>query len=170
MSWRWRAVYAVPALALVLLAAALVVGVNVRRARNQQIAGELADLHVATMASPTPVDVVSSDRHTVKPWFQGKTNFAPTVPDLSANGFPLVGGRLDVLQQQRIAALVYKRQEHVINLFVVPVDSRSESPGKWDAGGYHVVSWVRNGFRYWAVSDVNADDLWTFADLFQSRL
>ena len=120
-----------------------------------EIAREIVDNHIRSLSGSHLVDVPSSDRHTVKPWFQGKTSFAPTVPDLAADGFPLIGGRLDILQQQRVAALVYKRGEHVINLFIAPLDRRTEDPKTWDSGGYHVLSWVRGGFGYWAVSDMN---------------
>jgi anti-sigma factor RsiW len=137
---------------------------------DSETSRQVVDNHIRSLSGSHLVDVPSSDRHTVKPWFQGKTDFAPTVPDLSAEGFPLMGGRLDILRQQRVAALVYKRREHVINLFVVPGERQSEPHETWDSGGYHVLGWAQKGFRYWAVSDVSPADLRAFADLFESRL
>ena len=118
MSWKWRAAYAVPALALVLLAAALLVNQNVRRTRNQQVISELADLYVAIMASNTPVDVLSTDRHTVKPWFEGKIPFTFNVPELSGSSFELVGGRVSYLDQSPGAELVFRVRKHQISAFI----------------------------------------------------
>ena len=112
------------------------------------------------------VDVVSSDQHTVKPWFDGKIDFAPEVHDLSANGFPLVGGRLDYLDGKTVAALVYQRNRHPINLFITPEPtSRSTSAKVMNRRGYNVFSWANNGTKYWAVSDLNQAELREFTEL-----
>ena len=112
------------------------------------------------------VDVVSSDQHTVKPWFDGKIDFAPMVRDLSANGFPLVGGRLDYLDSKTIVALVYQRNKHPINLFITPAPTnRNSSPTAITRRGYNVLSWTNNGMNYWAVSDLNEAELRQFAEL-----
>jgi anti-sigma factor RsiW len=112
------------------------------------------------------VDVVSSDQHTVKPWFDGKIDFAPEVRDLSANGFPLVGGRLDYLDGKTVAALVYHRNKHPINLFIAPeATSRSASPTVITRRGYNVFSWADNGMKCWAVSDLNQGELREFTEL-----
>jgi anti-sigma factor RsiW len=113
-------------------------------------------------------DVPSSDRHTVKPWFAGKLDYSPPVKDLAADGFPLVGGRLDYLDGRPVAALVYHRGGHTINLFVWP------SPGETaerlsTARGFHTVRWTRGGMTYWAVSDLNENDLSRFVSLLNSR-
>jgi len=110
------------------------------------------------------MDVVSTDRHTVKPWFQGRLTFAPVVRDLKEQGFPLVGGRMDVVNTQEVAALVYRRDKHVINLFMWPVSEGDQVPRlEPSSGGYHVVRWTAGGMAYWAVSDVESRQLEKFA-------
>jgi anti-sigma factor RsiW len=122
--------------------------------------------HVRSLLASQLVDVVSSDQHTVKPWFDGKIDFAPEVRDLSANGFPLVGGRLDYLDGKTVAALVYHRNKHPINLFITPaLTSRSTSPTATNRRGYNVLAWTNNGMKYWAVSDLNQAELREFTDL-----
>jgi anti-sigma factor RsiW len=110
-------------------------------------------------------DVPSSDRHTVKPWFTGKVTFAPEVPDLAAQGFTLVGGRLDYLDGRRVVALVYQRRQHVINLFTWPADEREQGPRAGTQDGYHLLHWVRGGMAWWAVSDLNERELQEFVEL-----
>ena len=127
---------------------------------------ELLDGHLRSLAAAHLVDVASSDRHTVKPWFQGKVPFSPPAPDLSPEGFPLLGGRLEVMRERRTAALVYKRREHVINVFVgeaLPPNRRAEQQG------YHVNCWNARGLDYCAVSDLNSAELAEFTRLFTSR-
>ena len=112
------------------------------------------------------VDFASLDQDTVKPWLDGKIDFAPEVRDLSANGFPLVGGRLDYLDGKTVAALVYQRNKHPINLFITPEPtSRSTSPKVMNRRGYNVFSWTNNGTNYWAVSDLNQAELSEFTEL-----
>jgi anti-sigma factor RsiW len=126
---------------------------------------ELIDGHLRSLAASHLVDVPSSDRHTVKPWFQGKAPFSPSVPDLAKDGFPLLGGRLEVFRERRIAALVYQRREHVINVFAgedLPATSRSEREG------YHLNCWKQADLRYCAVSDLNSAELDRFRQLFTS--
>jgi anti-sigma factor RsiW len=111
-------------------------------------------------------DVASSDQHTVKPWFAGKVDFAPPVTDLKEQGFPLQGGRLDYLQNRVVAAEVYKRNNHVINLFVWPAaENRNTAKKLAAAKGYNVISWENAGMRYCAVSELNPVELREFADL-----
>jgi anti-sigma factor RsiW len=108
-----------------------------------------------------------ADQHTVKPWFSGKLDFSPPVTDLAADGYPLAGGRLDFIQGRPVAALVYRRRQHAINLFVWPSDSPdvNVSLRVRTQQGYHLVSWTKSGMRWWAVSDLNAADLEAFARL-----
>lgn len=123
----------------------------------------LFENHVRSLQADHLFDVASSSRHTVKPWFQGKVDFSPAVPDLAAQGFPLVGGRLDDLGGKPCVALVYKRFKHVINVFV----ARAPVSGSvHDADGFHVVSWKIHELDYWAVSDLNPAELREFGDKF----
>lgn len=168
MMWRWRAVYAVPALVLVLLAASLLVNLNVRRARNQQIVSELADLHIATLASATPVDVISSDRHTVKPWFEGKIPFTFNLPELSGSDFELVGGRVTYLDQSPGAELVFRIRKHQITAFIFQertVASDFPVAVPMDARSFHLESWKQNGLRCFLIGDVTAADLRALSEL-----
>jgi anti-sigma factor RsiW len=111
-------------------------------------------------------DVVSTDQHTVKPWFDGKLDFAPPVKDLAAAKFPLLGGRLDYLNGRAVAALVYGRDKHLIDLFIWP-DRGSATPVATVRNGYNAVHWSDGGMTFWAVSDLEARELREFARLWQ---
>ena len=140
-----------------------------RATRTNAIVDQVVANHVRSLLAVQLVDVVSSDQHTVKPWFDGKIDFAPEVRDLSANGFPLVGGRLDYLDGKTVVALVYQRNKHPINLFITPEPaSRSTSPNVMNRRGYNVFSWTNNGTKYWAVSDLNQAELREFTELVQT--
>ena len=120
--------------------------------------------HVRSLMGDHLTDVASTDRHTVKPWFAGRVDFSPTVVDLANDGFPLVGGRLDYIDHHASAALVYKRREHVINVFVWPrTDGSPSHVTRSDARGYHVISWTRGGVAVWIVSDLALVELDDFA-------
>jgi anti-sigma factor RsiW len=137
-----------------------------RPARSNTIVDQVAANHVRSLLAAHLVDVVSSDQHTVKPRFDGKIDFAPEVHDLSANGFPLVGGRLDYLNGKTVVALVYQRNKHPINLFITPEPaSRSTSATVITRRGYNVFSWANNGMKYWALSDLNEGELSEFTEL-----
>jgi anti-sigma factor RsiW len=115
-------------------------------------------------------DISSSDQHTVKPWFNGRVDFSPPVADLTAQGFALVGGRLDYLDNRPVAALVYRHRQHLINLFVWPDDKSAVAPMRALARhGYHVLHWSGGGMRYWAVSDLNPADLTAFGELLAAQ-
>jgi anti-sigma factor RsiW len=127
---------------------------------------EVIGSHMRALMASQPVDVVSSDRHTVKPWFNGKTTLAPKVPDFTAQGFPLVGGRIDVIGRTAVPALVYKRRQHLISLTAVPkVSVNSPLGSSRTTEGNNLVSWQDGALTYWAVSDVNLKDLEEFAAL-----
>src|SRR4029077_17959530 len=131
-----------------------------RATRANAIVDQVVANHVRSLLAALLVDVVSSNQHTVKPWFDGKIDFAPEVRDLSANGFPLVGGRLDYLDGKTVAALVYQRSKHPINLFITPEStSRSTSPTVITRRGYNVFSWTNSGMKFLMISDLNQTEL-----------
>jgi len=128
---------------------------------------EVLDDHLRALLGPNPVDVASSDHHTVKPWLSAHLGFSPAVPDLSQQGFELVGGRLDVLDAKPVAVLVYKRRQHVISVFIWPSEHPGAGPTE-QRRGYNMVRWGEAGLSYWAVSDLNARELREFGALLSS--
>jgi len=137
--------------------------------QNGGIERQVVDNHVRSLMADHLIDVASSDRHTVKPWFQGKLSFSPAVPDLTPEGFILLGGRMDVIAARPAAAIVYRKQKHIINLWMAPADPSGRKAELTDAGGYHLIRWQHEGMSYWAVSDLNVAELRQFADLIRSR-
>ena len=123
----------------------------------------LVDDHIRSLQPGHLVDVVSSDQHTVKPWFDGRLDFAPPVKDLAAQGFPLEGGRLDYLGGRTVAALAYGRQKHIINLFVWPQSGGAGTSDPAALKGYNIVHWSADGMSFWAVSDLERGELETFS-------
>lgn len=165
-SWHrlWRFVRQwsfIPSLAV--LAASLMLVLNVPQ-QSQTIEDQLLASHVHSMLADHLTDVLTSDQHTVKPWFNGKIDFSPPVIDLAAQGFPLVGGRVDYLNGRVVAALIYRRHGHIINLFIWPGTSAARSTAEKD--GYNFAEWYADGLVFWAVSDVSAPDLTAFRDDF----
>jgi anti-sigma factor RsiW len=132
------------------------------------IAEAVVARHINGLATDHLFDVRSSDQHTVKPWFQGKLDFSPPVPDLSAAGFPLVGGRVDMIDSRSVVALAYQRRLHVITAFIWPAGDRTASADARGIRGFHERHWVQGGMSIWAVSDVNEDDLTAFMRAFQA--
>ena len=136
------------------------------RSGGNALVEEVISSHVRSLLAAHLLDVPSTDQHTVKPWFDGKLKFSPPVQDFADHGFRLIGGRLDYVNGREVAALVYQRNKHIINLFVLPsVSGRAEAVQSFAKDGYNVLHWDRDGFEFWAVSDVNAGDLRAFADL-----
>jgi anti-sigma factor RsiW len=134
------------------------------------LAREIVSSHVRSLMANHLADVLSSDHHTVKPWFAGKVNFSPPVEDLGRYGFQLMGGRLDYVDERPVAALIYQRQKHWVNLFIWP------SVSDFDLGtkavshqGYNLIHWNKSGMTYWAVSDLNDSELQDFARLVQDQ-
>jgi anti-sigma factor RsiW len=144
------------------------VGQNLyRHSMDQTLLAALTDGHVRSLVGTHLTDVISSDQHTVRPWFEGRLDFAPPVEDLSSQGFPLVGGRVEYIDGRAVAALVYERRKHFINLFVWPAaagnqEVKAENPQR----GYHIVRWRATGMNYSAVSEIAEDDLRKFAIAF----
>jgi len=167
--WRWPRVFALSAAAIVLIAA-LSTSYLQKRDREGRLISELVDLHVATLASSNPVDVISSDRHTVKPWFEGRLPFTFDLPDLQGSPFTLVGGRTAYLNQSAGAELILRIRQHNLSLFIFQERAIGSGCGGASASelNFHLRGWSRNGLCYFVVGDVNQDDLDKLAALMKS--
>jgi len=163
-----------PALAsavALLLVGAVWLNVNRQRGAEQQLLSELADLHVATLASSNPVDVVSTDRHTVKPWFEGKIPFTFNLPELQNSPFTLVGGKVSYLQQSAGAHLIFRVRQHQISVFIFPEQALGNVRLGNDienARSFTVRGWSHNGLHYFVIGDVGAPDIDKLSDLMKS--
>lgn len=125
--------------------------------------------HLRGLIAPQPFDVASSNRHVVKPWFNGRTTIAPQVPDFTSQGFPLVGGRIDVVGGKAVPTLVYRHDKHVISVTVVPATARS-AMGEERRAGSTIERWTAGDLAYWAVSDLQAGELRHFTELFRAQV
>jgi anti-sigma factor RsiW len=169
VGFSWMTASAVVAIFIVVGLAAAYIGRE--RTRTQQVYSEVADLHVATLASSSPVDVVSSDRHTVKPWFQGKIPFTFDLPELQNSEFSLLGGRMTYLEQTPGAHLIYELRKHRISVFIFPEDGLRGRFGDSSVSkelSFSVETWSRGGLRYFAIGDVGGGDIDRLAKLFKA--
>jgi anti-sigma factor RsiW len=141
---------------------------NIGGQKQNLVAEEIVASHIRSMQPGHLYDVESTDQHTVKPWFDGKLDFAPPVVDLKEQGFPLVGGRLDYVDHRNVAALVYQRRKHFINVFVWPEESSAAKlPEVQTIQGYNLVYWSHNGMNFCAASDLNIAEIRQFAGLLE---
>ncbi|SHJ66888.1 Transmembrane transcriptional regulator (anti-sigma factor RsiW) [Bradyrhizobium lablabi] len=153
------------------IAATGLVAIVLRNDDAQRIESEVVSAHLRSLQAGHLTDVISTDKHTVKPWFNGKLDVAPPVVDLTAQGFTLIGGRLDYVDARPIGAIVYRRRAHVINLFVAQTSSTERRPAKIETiQGFNIRSWGDRGLNYWAVSDIAADELADFGDKFEAAM
>ena len=160
-SFRW--VPAAAALVSVMAVGTLLLLNSLRSSHQQLIASAVLASHIRSLQPNHLIDVPSSDRHTVKPWFQGRLDFSPPVPDLSELGWNLVGGRLDYVDERTVAVLVYQRRMHNINVFVWPRQDPADTIQAEDAQGYQILHWNGTDMTYWVVSDLNKGELMDFA-------
>src|SRR4029077_2928213 len=152
------------------VAASLVIAV-IHNDQNQQIAGDIVSAHLRSLQAGHLTDVETSDQHTVKPWFNGKLDVAPPVIDLTAQGFTLIGGRLDYINGQPVASIVYRRRKHVINLFVAQQLGATIHGVKDEiVQGFNIRRWSESGLDLWAVSDIDAGELDEFGQKFTAAL
>jgi anti-sigma factor RsiW len=165
----WRLI-ALPAAAFAIVFIAFAFYLNREGARQQPVLSELADLHIATLASANPIDVVSTDRHTVKPWFQGKIPFTFNLPDLQGSDFTLLGGRVSYLAQSPGAQLIFQVRKHEISVFIF--QDRGASAGicsqPVQALSFTVESWTQNGLRYFVIGDTGAGDIKNLSNLLRA--
>jgi anti-sigma factor RsiW len=160
---RWRGWSIAASFAILLVFSAVLFRTAGRPPASEALADQVVASHIRSLMANHLTDVISSDQHTVKPWFSGKLDFAPVVKDLSSKGFSLVGGRLDYLDNRPVASLVYKRRQHTINLFFWPSPDSDSGPHNLTSKGYNVVHGTQSHMAYWAVSDLNAGELNEFA-------
>ena len=163
--WRWLAIAAT-----VLLAVS--VSWNIRPSSRptpeaDTLAVNIVSDHIRSLIGTHLLDVPSSDQHTVKPWFNGKLDFSPEVKDFASQGFPLIGGRLEYLMDRPVAALVYKRRQHIINVFTWPAASSAKPERPFARNGYVALHWNHGSMTFWAVSDISSIELAQFESLYE---
>lgn len=138
---------------------------------RQRVLDEIVSAHLRSLQGDRLIDVASSDRHTVKPWFNGRLAASPPVEDLTAQGFTLLGARIDFVDARPVAAIVYRRRVHIINLFCEPTPSAGETMASMQSlHGFNVRSWREKGIHLWAVSDISSDELGEFGEKFSAAL
>jgi anti-sigma factor RsiW len=153
------------------LAATGLVAIVLRADDEQRIMSEVVSAHLRSLQAGHLTDVISTDQHTVKPWFNGRLDVSPPVIDLTSKGFNLVGGRLDYIDARAIGAVVYRRRQHVINLFVAQTANTERRAAKIETiQGFNIRRWSDRGLNYWAISDIGADELSEFGEKFEAAV
>ena len=153
------------------IAASGIVAVVLRSDDEARIKSEIVSAHLRSLQAGHLTDVLSTDQHTVKPWFNGRLDVSPPVVDLTAQGFTLIGGRLDYVDARAVGAIVYRRRLHVINLFVTQTASTLRRPASTETfQGFNIRTWSDGGLNYWAVSDLASDELAEFGEKFQAAM
>jgi anti-sigma factor RsiW len=165
--WRWLAVAA--AILLTTYASWRVTSVGRSGSYETVLAAEIVDAHLRSLQPGHLTDVISTDQHTVKPWFDGRLDFSPPVQDFADQGFPLQGGRIDVVHGQAVAALVYVRRKHFVNVFIWPADEKDRAPSSGSQQGYQWLEWRKGGMEFCAVSDAPPSALEQLQILFTSN-
>jgi anti-sigma factor RsiW len=164
----WRA-FAASILVTAMVASGSTFLITAQRDARDLVASDVESSHLRALMAPEPADVASSDRHTVKPWFAGRIPQSPRVVDLAAQGFPLVGGRIDVVEQKPVPTLVFRHSKHLISLTALPAPGHLDSaPARRRTDGYNMLRWTEDGVTYVAISDMGAGDLEKFATLFRT--
>jgi anti-sigma factor RsiW len=153
------------------MAATGLVAIVLRNDDEARIESEVVSAHLRSLQAGHLTDVISTDQHTVKPWFNGKLDVSPPVIDLTALGFTLIGGRLDYVDARPIGAVVYRRRQHIINLFVAQTANTERHAAKIATlQGFNIRRWSDRGLNYWAVSDLGADELAEFGEKFEAAM
>src|SRR5438132_6548479 len=161
----FRARWLIPALTAAALVIVFASYLLTRTPADDLVSSEIVSSHVRSlMTSSHLIDVPSEDPHTVKPWFDGKLDFSPPVKDLTAQGFALIGGRLDYIANRPVAVLIYQRRKHTINVFVWPAAKSDIKPVAQVRQGYNLIHWTKSGMMFWAVSDLNLAELQQLAE------
>jgi anti-sigma factor RsiW len=163
-AWNWNWLTTAMSGALAVCVALLLM---VRPSSQQPLTQEIVSSHIRSLMASHVLDVVSTDQHTVKPWFNGKLDFSPPVKDLASQEFPLIGGRLDYVDGRNVAALIFQRHKHIINLFIWPAKEKVSKPASvTPIQGYNLIHWSEAEMAYWAVSDLNEKELMEFVQDF----
>ena len=169
-AWNWNWLTTVMSVAAAACLTLLLAVTQTRLSSEQSLAREVVSSHIRSLMANHALDVVSTDQHTVKPWFNGKLDFSPPVKNLTEQGFPLIGGRLDYVGGRSVAALVFQRNKHTINLFIWPVTEKNSNPtSSASIQGYNLIHWSDSTMSFWAVSDLNEKELTGFVGDFATN-